>query len=126
MITTCPKCGKAYEEQSREEADSPNRLCSECFKESRDKFKGLKPRNSARPELPETILTPKQRVRLQSRGESVRNLFRKCFLKSAKPKQAIKAFCLDCMVEDKSAIGECGDRCCPLWHFRPYQKKGVA
>ena len=31
MITTCPKCGRAYEEQSREEADSPNRMCLDCF-----------------------------------------------------------------------------------------------
>ena len=32
MITTCPKCGKAYDEQSREEADSPNRTCLDCFR----------------------------------------------------------------------------------------------
>ena len=94
--------------------------------ELNDRLKALPKRRVARSGLPESVLTPHQHKRLASRGESVRSLFRKCFLKSANPRQCIKAFCLDCMGEDKSAIGECGDRCCPLWHYRPYQKKVAA
>ena len=82
-----------------------------------------RPARRTRAKLAETSLTTKQANRLATRGESVRSVFRKCFLNSANPRQAIKAFCLDCMGEDKQAIGECGDRCCPLWHFRPYQQK---
>lgn len=40
MITTCTKCGKLYEEQSSDEASSPNRLCVTCYhakKESKTK-----------------------------------------------------------------------------------------
>lgn len=29
-LTTCPKCGKCYEEKSEEEANSPNRCCAQC------------------------------------------------------------------------------------------------
>lgn len=29
-ITSCPKCGKAYEEQSEESANNPDRLCPDC------------------------------------------------------------------------------------------------
>ncbi len=31
MITSCPKCGKACEESSMEQADAPDRLCLTCF-----------------------------------------------------------------------------------------------
>jgi hypothetical protein len=41
------------------------------------------------------------------------------------PRQAIKANCLDCQGLDRAGVATCGDRCCPLWHFRPFQKKAV-
>lgn len=37
MITTCPKCGKCYEEQSEEEANSPSRECMDCWGKARTK-----------------------------------------------------------------------------------------
>lgn len=70
-----------------------------------------------------TILTPKQEQRIGQRLKSSQNLFRRCFTGLATRNQAIKANCLDCMGEDKKGISECADRCCPLWHFRPYQKR---
>lgn len=33
-ITNCLRCGKTYEEESEEEANSPNRQCLACFKKS--------------------------------------------------------------------------------------------
>jgi hypothetical protein len=39
---------------------------------------------------------------------------------------AVRMFCLECVGEDTSAITECADRCCPLWHFRPFQRKIIA
>lgn len=32
-ITTCSKCGRAYEEQSEERANEPNRKCLDCYRE---------------------------------------------------------------------------------------------
>lgn len=31
--TTCPGCGRCYEETSEEEANSPSRLCLACYRE---------------------------------------------------------------------------------------------
>lgn len=31
-ITTCSKCGKAYEESSEEQANAPGRLCTPCYR----------------------------------------------------------------------------------------------
>ena len=33
-ITTCSGCGCLYEEQSREAADAPDRLCGACFRKA--------------------------------------------------------------------------------------------
>ena len=42
-------------------------------------------------------------------------------------KLAITMQCLDCCGEDVEAVRTCADRCCPLWHFRPFQhRRGVA
>ena len=35
-ITTCPTCGNAYDECSEKGASSPERLCTACFRESRE------------------------------------------------------------------------------------------
>jgi hypothetical protein len=51
------------------------------------------------------------------------NLVRRCWSGKASPRQAIKCQCLDCVGEDRPAIAECRDRCCPLWRFRPFQTK---
>jgi len=83
-----------------------------------------KHRKTTRQSLPETILTPHQVKRLGQWKETSARLLKRCFLRSSTPRACIKAFCLDCCGEDKLAIRECGDRCCPLWHFRPYQRKG--
>jgi hypothetical protein len=53
-----------------------------------------------------------------------RVLVRRAWLGKCSPRQAIKANCLDCVNEECKEIAECGDRCCPLWRFRPYQRKG--
>ena len=74
------------------------------------------------PRLPEGVLVPAQVKRIGTWGKSVSGLLKRCYLRQASPRQAIKAQCLDCCAEDKRAIRECADRCCPLWHFRPYQR----
>ena len=58
-------------------------------------------------------------------------LFRRVLThKTGSRRDAIKAFCLECVWMDKKAIRECTATACPLWHFRPYQgradtRKGV-
>jgi hypothetical protein len=71
--------------------------------------------------LPE--LTRAQEKRLGRWGTRYRNLVRRCWCGMASPRQAIKAQCLDCQGEDRQAVASCGDRCCPLWRFRPFQPK---
>jgi hypothetical protein len=51
-------------------------------------------------------------------------LFTRCYDGSASPRQAIKAHCLECCWMDEAAIRECRSMACPLWEFRPYQKRG--
>jgi hypothetical protein len=36
MITTCPNCGRAYEEKSEEEAYSPLRRCLRCWQQEHE------------------------------------------------------------------------------------------
>jgi hypothetical protein len=41
MTTTCPKCGRLYEEKSEEEACSPLRLCLQCWKQEHKESKEI-------------------------------------------------------------------------------------
>lgn len=55
-------------------------------------------------------------------------LFQNVYAGTATRNQCIRAFCCDCMGFDSAGIKNCGDRCCPIWRFRPYQptkKKGI-
>lgn len=36
---------------------------------------------------------------------------------------AVKAFCQECAGYDRKVIRYCTDKGCPLWTWRPYQKK---
>ena len=71
----------------------------------------------------ETILTPSQVKRLGQWGKTRRRAVESLYRGVGSPRKAIKYFCLDCVGEEIAAIRECGDRCCPLWHFRPFQEK---
>jgi hypothetical protein len=48
-------------------------------------------------------------------------LFERVYSGKAAFLECIEAQCLDCIGLDKDAIRNCGDRCCPLWHVRPYR-----
>ena len=39
------------------------------------------------------------------------------------PRLAIKGQCLQCCWMDEPAIRECTATSCPLWNFRPYQRR---
>jgi len=66
-------------------------------------------------------MTPAQVERLKTWKRGKRTLLQRVWAGKTSPRTAIRFMCLDCVGEDKSAITQCGDRCCPLWKFRPYQ-----
>jgi hypothetical protein len=72
---------------------------------------------------PQRVLTPAQVKRLGQWGPSRRKLLKRAWQKDCTPREAIKLQCLDCCGEDEAAITECSDRCCPLWRFRPFQRR---
>lgn len=71
----------------------------------------------------DTALSPSQVKRLNQWGITRRNGVKRAWSGHCSPRHAIKMQCLDCQGEDEQGIADCGDRCCPLWHFRPFQRK---
>ena len=41
----------------------------------------------------------------------------------ASPRQAIKAQCLECVGYERDEIPRCSDTGCPLYYYRPFQKR---
>lgn len=46
-----------------------------------------------------------------------------CFEKTSGKTRALKMKCLECSDYTKAEITDCNVRTCPLWNYRPYQKK---
>lgn len=67
--------------------------------------------------------TPGQVKRLDHWGKSRHKQLKRSWQGLCSPRVAIRLQCLDCCGEDEDAVGCCGDRCCPLWHFRPFQHR---
>ena len=71
----------------------------------------------------QAVWTPRSHRLLQTVAKEHRSrlaLFQKVYEGRS---EAIKAFCLTCQGFDETGIRERGDRCCPLWHFRPFRRK---
>jgi hypothetical protein len=59
------------------------------------------------------------------RLKQIPSSLRATYEKSIKSKAAaLKSFCVECAGYDRKVVRECTDTGCPLWHHRPYQKKG--
>lgn len=58
---------------------------------------------------------------IKGAAPSLGRLFQRALAGKCSPRQAIKAQCLDCQGLDREGVCTCGDHCCPLWHFRPFQ-----
>ena len=52
---------------------------------------------------------------------SKRRLYQRAFEGKASKRDAIKAFCNECMMDVTSEIRFCTAVTCPLWMYRPYQ-----
>ncbi len=48
-------------------------------------------------------------------------LFRRVYHGQASPREAIKAFCLECNGWEEAAIRDCPSTACPIWRERPFQ-----
>jgi hypothetical protein len=69
---------------------------------------------------------PKRALMIQQVSEdapSKAGIFRRVYGGRATPRQAIKAQCLQCCWMDEAAIRECKSTECPLWDFRPFQRR---
>ncbi len=88
-----------------------------------------RPKPTAKSASPSVFgLLPRALKRLESikrENPSKLALFRAVYERHATRNQCIKAMCIECCGFDTVAVAECGDRCCPLWRYRPFQKKGT-
>lgn len=50
-------------------------------------------------------------------------LFQRVFSGVASPRAAIKAFCCECVAFDIEEIRQCTAPACPLYRYRPFQRK---
>ena len=68
-----------------------------------------------------TILWREKRAK--TAPESSRGLLKRCWAGKASPREAIKAQCLECQGYDREAIITCTAPACPLYAYRPGQKR---
>jgi len=68
------------------------------------------------------LLTPEQEKFIAGLPESYRGITRKAF-QGKSLRAATKAKCLDCVCWQRVEITACPCSTCPLWPYRPYQKK---
>jgi hypothetical protein len=74
---------------------------------------------------PGAALLPSQVKRLKHWLPSRHGAIQRLWSGKGGRKLAIHMQCLDCCGEDVEAVRTCGDRCCPLWHFRPFQQRAA-
>ena len=76
---------------------------------------------------PEGVQTNKSEVIRYA--QNIPSKYQQVYLRAAtgksSPREAIKAKCLDCVgyEEPSNRIRACSAKTCPVWQFRPYQKK---
>jgi hypothetical protein len=105
-VTPCPPPSSARESDAAEAAASVS---------ERVENRSVLPQGGA--------LTAAQAKRLSHWSTSRHKAVKHSWQGVCSPRQAIRLQCLDCCGEDEKGVAECADRCCPLWHFRPFQRK---
>ena len=66
-------------------------------------------------------MNTEQQKRLADAPELYRGWIRRAYEQKAAPRQAIKAFCLQCTGYMRKDVAGCTALGCPLWMYRPYQ-----
>lgn len=71
-----------------------------------------------------SVLNPSKRALVAKRAAGVPISARLGYLRAAlgegSPRQAIKAFCLECTGWDRAEVTRCTAKACPLFEFRPF------
>ena len=83
--------------------------------------------NPSKPLLSVTRATQKRANRLKAISEDAPlrlKLFERVYRGEAGPRQAIKAFCHECIGFNADEIRNCTAPACPLFENRPFQKRG--
>lgn len=66
-----------------------------------------------------------QHASIQKKAKRIPPLYRQGYLRAvsgqASPRQAIKAFCLECICWQRNEIELCPSVSCPLYPYRPFQ-----
>ena len=57
--------------------------------------------------------------------ESKRGIVKDSYTKVAPRSRAIKSKCLDCSNYVMEEVANCNIDSCPLWNYRPYQKRAI-
>ena len=74
-----------------------------------------------------SVLEPKKRAMVEKRAADVpisaRGGYVRSALGEAPPRQAIKAFCLECVYWIRSEVTQCTALACPLYEYRPFAGK---
>lgn len=74
-----------------------------------------------------SVLDPKKRAMVEKRAKETPKSARLGYLRAAtgesSPRQAIKAFCLECVYWIRSEVSMCTARGCPLYEYRPFAAK---
>ncbi len=65
---------------------------------------------------------------ITNKADKMPKIYKKCYLSAvsgeASPRDAIKAFCSECMNYVRSEVRDCDTIDCPLNLYRPYKKAG--
>ena len=73
---------------------------------------------------PGELLTVRRAERMATLPVSRKKLFNRVYAAKASPRSAIKAFCGECLAFNEEDIRTCTAPACPLFEYRPYQRKG--
>ncbi len=90
-----------------------------------------KPAHSGNGEAQTDILTPDpaREALIQRKAAIIPESDRAGYLRAASgkasPRQAIKAFCLDCVAWDREQVRDCTGVDCPQFLYRPFQRREV-
>lgn len=73
-----------------------------------------------------SALDPCKRAQVEKRAADVPKSARQGYVRAAlgetSPRQAIKAFCMECMAWDRTEVAQCTARACPLYGYRPFAR----
>ncbi len=84
-------------------------------------------RSASRSQEAQDDLAAKRRAAIAEKAAKIPRSRRAGYLKAAQgeasPRQAIKAFCLECVGWSQGEVTHCTGTTCPLWLYRPFRSR---